>query len=223
MSRATSRRSFCSAICAMVLSASASRYSASSFCCSILSTVSISSPGSVGTAYQILMSLCYIALSVRLVQLIMAFRGGSADGPLTGRRPPARFIARRTGASTSLQAGEIGPPGSPGTARYGRRRAPRRRKASGRRRRRRSQHEQFFARPHRRSTITAGAAAAAAGAATGAAVAAAASAPRLPGPRHRPWRRQRAFSQPAESFDLFFSGIAVRARRRSARRRRLFG
>jgi hypothetical protein len=28
------------------------------------------------TAYQILLSLCYIALSVRLVQLIMAFRGG---------------------------------------------------------------------------------------------------------------------------------------------------
>jgi hypothetical protein len=28
------------------------------------------------TAYQILMSLCYFALSVRLVQLIMAFRGG---------------------------------------------------------------------------------------------------------------------------------------------------
>src|SRR4051812_15378432 len=27
------------------------------------------------TAYQILMSLCYIALSVRLVQLILAFRG----------------------------------------------------------------------------------------------------------------------------------------------------
>ena len=28
------------------------------------------------TAYQILMSLCYFALSVRLVQLILAFRGG---------------------------------------------------------------------------------------------------------------------------------------------------
>jgi hypothetical protein len=27
-------------------------------------------------AYQILMSLCYVALSVRLVQLILAFRGG---------------------------------------------------------------------------------------------------------------------------------------------------
>lgn len=28
------------------------------------------------TAYQVLMSLCYFALSVRLIQLILAFRGG---------------------------------------------------------------------------------------------------------------------------------------------------
>ena len=155
-------------------------------------------------AYQIVMTILYVALSGGSIQLILAFRGGNtAADPVAAPHAAVRPTAWRTGDSTSLHAGEScaalvarhctmrPPPGAtpPQIERTSAPQADRSTNSSSRGR-------------IGRSTITVGAAGAAAVAAPPR------PEPRLPrvqAARHRHWRRRRPFSQPAESLALFFS------------------
>ena len=76
MSRAPIRRSSCSAICVTAWSAAASSCSVSSFwLLNFLDGLYKLARLNWHVAYQIAMTLLYVALSVRLIQLILAFRG----------------------------------------------------------------------------------------------------------------------------------------------------
>ena len=154
-------------------------------------------------AYQVLMSFLYIALSVRLIQLILAFRAANnRRSPDQCGSPRSRDYCAANWASTSLQAGEseaalvarhctIRPPPGGTPPQIERTSAPQAERSTNSSSRGRIG----------RSTITAGAAGAAA---AGAAPAAAGAAPAA-GAAAPPLAAATAFSQPAESFALFFS------------------
>jgi hypothetical protein len=76
MSQATSRESFCSAICATVsLAGGIELFGGVLLALNFLDGFYKLAKPDWHAAYQIAMSIGYIVLSVRLVQLILAFRG----------------------------------------------------------------------------------------------------------------------------------------------------